>query len=93
VLRDAGERAVTGKRGTLPRVRCRKGESRTDALAPFHLAPQGWQQANANRSGAQEKTTNQGELHDKDLEQITGGKGGVTFSDIKVVKYVDAATP
>ena len=45
------------------------------------------QQAGDSLSRSLEKTTSQGELHERDLERVTGGR--VMHGDLQVQKYLD----
>jgi bacteriocin-like protein len=45
------------------------------------------QQANSDLLRVLDKTTIQGELHEKDLEQITGGANVVRFDPYKTFRF------
>jgi hypothetical protein len=45
------------------------------------------QQASSDLPRVLEKTTNQGEVHEKDLEQITGGANVVRFDPYKTFRF------
>jgi bacteriocin-like protein len=45
------------------------------------------QQAPSDLPRVLEKTTNQGELHEKDLKQITGGGNSVRFDPYKTFRF------
>jgi hypothetical protein len=45
------------------------------------------QQANSDLPRALKKTTNQGELYDKDLERITGGANVARFDPYKTFRF------
>jgi hypothetical protein len=46
------------------------------------------QQANSDLPRVLEKATNQGELREEDLEQVTGGVNGARFDPYKTFRFL-----